>query len=115
MDNLNLCLVEGYLAANPVIRYVSGGIAVCNFSVAINKTRGKGDEAKKEVSFFDVTTWAKLAETCEKFLSKGSHVLVSGYLRQSRWQDKNGASRFSVNIEGREIKFLSPKTEKKAA
>jgi len=63
---------------------------VCKFSVACNRFFKQDDETQKEVSFFDVSCWTRLAEVCSEYLKKGRGVRVVGRLKQDRWTDADG-------------------------
>ena len=64
MNSLNSILVEGNLTRDPVLSTTPKGTAVCNFSVASNRFYRSDEELQKEVSFFDVEVWSRLAERC---------------------------------------------------
>ena len=106
MTTRNLAVVEGRLVGDPEIRYTQSGTALCRFSIANNCDYYKENELRKEVNFFDVTTWAKLAERCNEYLSKGRRVMVNGRLRHDRWQDDEGTTHSRVYIVGNGVRFL---------
>ncbi|MGQ9616049.1 MAG: single-stranded DNA-binding protein [Spirochaetota bacterium] len=106
MKNFNLALIEGRLVSDPEIRYTQGGTALCKFSIANNYAYYRDNELQKEVNFFDVTTWSKLAEQCNEYLKKGRRVIVNGRLRQNRWQDEEGANHSRIDIIGTQVQFL---------
>ena len=85
------------------------GTALCKFSIANNNDYYKDEELQKQVSFVDVTTWAKLAEQCNEYLKKGSRIIVNGRLKQDRWQDDNGGNRSKIIIVGNQVQFLDLK------
>ena len=58
--------------------------------MASNRFFKQEQETQKEVSFFEVTTWARLAEVCGEYLKKGRGVRVVGRLKQDRWTDPEG-------------------------
>jgi len=60
---------------------------------------------EKEVSFFDVETWAKLAEACNEKGKKGRGVRVVGRLKQDRWNDNEGKQRAKVVIVAEHVEF----------
>lgn len=105
MNNLNSILVEGNLTRDPELTETPKGTSVCNFSVASNRFYKRDQEMQKEVSFFDVEVWARLAETCAEHLSKGRGVRVVGRLKQDRWQDKDGNPRSRIKIVGEHVEF----------
>ncbi len=81
------------------------GTSVCNFSVAANRFYKSDDELQKEVSFFDVEVWSRLAERCAEELAKGRGVRVVGRLKQDRWQDKEGKPRSRIKIVAEHVEF----------
>ena len=105
MNNLNSVLIEGNLVRDPDLSYTSTGTAVCKFSVANNRAFKKGDDLVKEVSFFDVTTWNRLAEVCDQYLTKGRGVRVVGRLHQERWSDSDGKAHQRVVIVAEHVEF----------
>ena len=105
MNSLNSILVEGNLTRDPVLATTPKGTSVCNFSVASNRFYRSDDEMQKEVSFFDVEVWSRLAERCAEELAKGRGVRVVGRLKQDRWQDKEGKPRSRVKIVAEHVEF----------
>ncbi len=105
MNSLNSILVEGNLTRDPELKCTPSGTPVCAFSVASNRFYKQDQEYQKEVSFFDVETWAKLAESCAEYLEKGRGVRVVGRLKQDRWQDQDGNPRSKVKIVAEHVEF----------
>jgi single-strand DNA-binding protein len=105
MNSLNSILVEGNLTRDPELKSTPKGTPVCSFSVASNRFYKQDEEYQKEVSFFDVETWAKLAESCAEYLEKGRGVRVVGRLKQDRWQDQEGNPRSKVKIVAEHVEF----------
>jgi len=105
MNNLNSLLIEGNLVRDPELSYTTKGTAVCKFTVACNRFFKQDQETQKEVSFFDVTTWARLAECCGEYLKKGRGVRVVGRLKQDRWTDPEGKAHSRVNIIAEHVEF----------
>ncbi len=105
MNNLNSILVEGNLVRDPELSYTPKAIAVCKFSVGCNRSWKQDDEVQKEVSFFDITAWNRLAETCGEYLKKGRGVRVVGRLKQDRWTDQEGKQHSRVLIIAEHVEF----------
>ncbi len=105
MNNLNSILIEGNLVRDPELSYTPKGTAVCKFSVACNRSYKQDQELQKEVSYFDVTTWTRLAEVCGEYLKKGRGVRVVGRLKQDRWMDPDGKARSKVYIMAEHVEF----------
>jgi len=108
MNNLNSILIEGNLVRDPLLKNTSGGTPVCNFTIASNrfyKSKTGGGTLEKEVSFFDVETWAKLAESCNDIGRKGRGVRVVGRLKQDRWNSSDGKPHSRVSIVAEHVEF----------
>ena len=115
MNSLNSILVEGNLTRDPELKTTPKGTSVCSFSVASNRFYKQDQEYQKEVSFFDVETWAKLAESCAEYLEKGRGVRVVGRLKQDRGQDQEGNPRSKVKIVAEHVEFKPVFTKKNDA
>ena len=112
-------IIAGNVGKDPEMRYVPSGQAVTTFSVATsyNKT-GNNGETVKETIWFRVTTWSKLAETCNQYVKKGSKVLVEGRLNADAatggpriWTSQDGAPRASFEVTATTVRFLSARGE----
>ena len=112
MNSLNSILIEGNLTRDPELNHTPKGTPVCVFGVASNRFYKQDDDYQKEVSFFDVETWARLAETCDEHLEKGRGVRVVGRLKQDRWQDQDGNSRSKEKIVAEHVEFKPVFTKK---
>jgi single-strand DNA-binding protein len=114
MNNLNSILVEGNLVRDPELSYTPKGTAVCKFTVACNRAYKQDEQLQKEVSFFDVSTWTRLAEVCGEYLKKGRGVRVVGRLKQDRWTDPEGKPHSRVLIVAEHVEF-KPQLKKEGA
>lgn len=105
MNNLNSILIEGNLIRDPQTRTTTNGTMICTFSIATNKYYKKGEMLEREVSFFDVETWSKLAEACYARGKKGRGVRIVGRIKQERWNDKDGKARSKVILVAEHVEF----------
>lgn len=99
----------GNLTRDPETRTTQSGVSVCSFSVAVSRRFPVNGE--KVTDFFNVNAWRGLAETCQKFLSKGKKVAVVGELQPRTYAAKDGTTRVSLDVSADEVEFLSPKGE----
>ena len=106
MNNLNSILIEGNLVKDPVLRSTPNGTPVCLFSVATNRFFKQNDELQKEVSYFDIESWAATAQTCGSTLTKGRGVRVVGRLKQDRWNDENGAPKVEFEVNALDVPWI---------
>jgi single-strand DNA-binding protein len=91
------------------VRYSQGGMAICNFSVAVNERKKDGDQWKEHVEFFRVKAFGKQAENAGQYLQKGKQVYVEGRLETSKYKDKEGNERTSVDVIASTIQYLGGK------
>ena len=106
--SFNKIILVGNLGRDPELRYTPQGTAVCNFSLATNeKKRDKAGEFQDVTTWFRVTLWSKQAENASKYLTKGSPVYVEGRLRIEEWTDRDGNNRYTLEVQGTEMHFLS--------
>ena len=105
MNNLNSILIEGNLVKDPELSQTLQGTTFCKFTVATNYSYKSSEEYSKEVSFFSVVTWAKLAEICAEYLKKGRGVRIVGRLKQNRWTDEDGKTKSSIDIIAEHVDF----------
>jgi len=105
MNNLNSILIEGNLVRDPLYRATPRGTPLCTFSLASNRYFKQDSQFEKEVSFFDVETWSKLAENCYNQGHKGRGVRVVGRLKQDRWTGSDGKPHSKVTIVAEHVEF----------
>ena len=78
---------------------------MCNLVVACNRSYKVEDERQEHVSFFETTTWGKLATTYAEYLTKGRGVRVVGRLDRERWEDREGNPRAQVVVIAEHVEF----------
>ena len=112
MGSVNKVIVVGNLGADPEVRYLDSGDAVCGFSVATSESwNDKAGEKQERTEWHKVSVFGKLAELCGEYLAKGRKVYVEGKIQTRQWEDKEGATRRTTEIKAREVKFLSARNE----
>jgi single-strand DNA-binding protein len=105
--NINRVVLTGNLTADPELRNLPSGMAVCKLRVACNTRRkGAGGEWEDKPNYFDVTVWGAQGENCARYLSKGRPVAIDGRLEWREWQDKDGNKRQSIDIIADSVQFL---------
>lgn len=107
-QNINVVTLSGNLTRDPELRSTPSGTSVCKMRVANNRRfkDSSGNWADRP-NYFDVTAWAGLADICAQYLSKGRGVLVMGELRWREWTADDNTKRQAVEINAREVQFLS--------
>jgi single-strand DNA-binding protein len=105
MNNLNSILIEGNMVRDPTFRSTAKGTPLCTFSLASNRFYKQDSVLSKEVSFFEVESWAKQAENCKNMGHKGRGVRIVGRLKQDRWTDSEGKQHNKITIIAEHLEF----------
>ena len=111
MASVNRVTIIGNLGKDPETRYAPRGDAVTNITVATTETwkdRATG-ERREATEWHRVVFFGKLAEIAGQYLKKGSQVYLEGKLKTRKWQDKDGADRYTTEINADELKMLGGK------
>lgn len=101
---LNHIVIMGRLTRDPEMRKTGSGVAVANFTVAVDRDFS-GQDGQKETDFIDCVAWRKTAEFVQKYFSKGKMIAVSGRLQVRSWTDKDGNKRRTAEIQADNIYF----------
>jgi single-strand DNA-binding protein len=105
VNNLNSIIIEGTLIDDPKYRETPRGTAVCTFSIANDRYYKRNDGIEKEVSFFDIEAWAKLAESVKRLGYKGRGIKAVGRLKQERWDGTDGKPHTRIIIVAEHLEF----------
>ena len=105
---MNKVFLIGNLTRDPELSETSGGVSVCHFSIAVNRSYTSQD-GERQTDFFNVTAWRGLADTIARCVKKGSKVAVSGSIQLRNYEDNQGVKRTAVDIIAQDVEFLSPR------
>lgn len=104
---LNKAMLIGNLGRDPEMRHTASGSPVCTFSMATNESWVKDGERQERTEWHNIVTWNKLAEICERYLSKGSKVYIEGRIQTRSWDDKNtGQKKYMTEIVADQMMML---------
>ena len=104
---MNKLTIIGNLTRDPELRTTQSGLAVCSFTVAVNRRRSQNNEA----DYFRITVWRELAEICQKYLAKGRKVAVCGPVAVSTYTANDGSTRATLEVTADEVEFLTPRED----
>jgi single-strand DNA-binding protein len=101
---VNKVFLIGNLGADPELRYSGNQTPVTSFSIATSKKV----KDKEYVTWHRIVTWGKSAENCQKYLFKGSKVLIEGEISVREWTNKEGKKNYAHEVTAHKITFMSP-------
>jgi single-strand DNA-binding protein len=105
--SLNKAIIIGNLGSDPEVRTTGGGSRVAQFSVATSRrwTTNSGEQQEK-TEWHRIVCWGKLADIVEKYVKKGQQVYVEGEIQYRQYEDKDGVTKYSTEINARELMML---------
>ena len=94
----NVCksLFDCHVVRACEIKYTPSGVAIGNFSIAVNDSFKKNGEWVDEASFFECVAYGKTAETLKNYVTSGQRMFFEMRPKQERWVDKEGKKRSRV-------------------
>lgn len=100
MRGFNRAVIAGNLTRDPEVRYTVNKKAYARFSVAVNsRWRNANGEYQENTEYINLVAWGTTAETCGKYLKKGSPILVEGRIRTGSYDAKDGSGkRYTTEI-----------------
>ena len=109
--SLNKAILIGNLGQDPEVRSTSSGSRVANFSLATSRRwKGQNGEPQEKTEWHRIVAWnnkgSTLADVVERFCKKGDKVYVEGSIEYRSWQDREGQTRYTTEINAREILLL---------
>ncbi len=105
---MNKIILIGNLTRDPEITTTNSGVPVCTFTLAVSR-RFTNSEGTRETDFINIVVWRALAETCHKYLRKGSKAAISGTLQIRNYETKEGQKRTAAEVVADEVEFVGAK------
>ena len=106
---LNKAILMGRLTRDPELRHTQSNMAVCSFSLAIDRGR-KDQNGERQTDFIDCVAWGRQAEFVAQWFTKGSMAIVVGRIQSRRWQDQNGNNRTAIEVNCDEFPSVRPRS-----
>ena len=100
---MNKVILMGRLTRDPEMRQTPNGVAVCSFSIAVNRRFAK--EGQQNADFINCTAWRQQAEFICKYFSKGAMIAVVGNLQSRSWENQEGKRQYSTDVVVDEVYF----------
>lgn len=109
---MNKIIFMGRLCADVETRYSAGENATCiaKFNLAVDKRFKRRDNPDAPTAdFFNITAMGKLGEFCEKYLHKGTKVVVEGRVENNNYTNKDGQKVYGFQFIAENIEFAESK------
>lgn len=115
---MNQVILIGRLTKDPDATYTAGTDPICivNFTLAVSRPPKKGAQKgeKSDADFIRCKVFGRPAESCLRFIHKGSRVAVNGSLQSGTYQNKDGVTMYTTEVKCSSVEFLSYDSPKPA-
>jgi len=101
---LNKVILMGRLTRDPELKYTPANVAVCSFSIAVDRRYVRQGE-QRQADFINIVAWRNTAEFVSKYFVKGQMINVCGSLQTRTWDDANGVKHYVTEVIADEINF----------
>lgn len=108
---LNRVILIGRLTRDPELRYTPAGVAVTQFTLAVDRPFTSGGQGEREADFIPVVTWRQLAETCANYLRKGRLTAVEGRIQVRNYENNEGKRVYVTEVIADNVRFLESNRE----
>lgn len=105
---INRVVLAGRLTRDPELKYTPNGVAVANFTLAVNRPF-KSQSGESEADFINCVVWRKPAENLANYMSKGSLVGVDGRVQTRSFDNSEGKKVYVTEIVADSVQFLESK------
>ncbi len=102
---LNKVILMGRLTRDPEFRQTTSGVAMCRFSVAVDRGFTNKQTGEREADFIDCDAWRATAEFVSRYFTKGSMIIVEGSLRNNNYTDNNGVKHYTMRVQADNVSF----------
>ena len=109
MINLNSVVLVGRLTKDPDMRMTPNNVPVCQFNVAVNRPKRKGED--ETVDFIQCVAWRQSAEFLSNYASKGAIVSVEGEIRTRNYLNPQGEKVYITEILADKVQIISNRQE----
>lgn len=109
---MNKVVLMGRLTKDPEVKQTPSNIAVCSFTVAVDR-RFKSQNGEKQTDFINCVAWRQQATLLGNYFQKGSRVLLVGSLQTRSYEDQSGNRRTVTEVNVEEIEFVDTKSDAK--
>lgn len=113
--SVNKVILVGNVGADPEVKYLDNGVAVCNIRLATSESYTRNEEKVTQTEWHSIVMWRKLAEIAEKYVKKGAQLYVEGRLRTRTWEDQDGKKRYTTEIFADNFQMLGRRSEGETA
>ena len=109
---MNRVVLVGRLTKDPELRYTPNGVAVCTFTLAVNRPF-TNQQGERDADFINCVAWRKTAENLANYQKKGNLIGIDGWIQTRSYEGNDGKRRYITEVIAESVQFLEPKKDEK--
>ncbi|MCR4998001.1 MAG: single-stranded DNA-binding protein [Butyrivibrio sp.] len=109
---MNKVILMGRLTRDPDVRYTQGdqAMAVARYTLAVDRRRTRSnDQNEQTADFIGIVAFGKAGEFAEKYLKKGTKVIVTGRIQTGSYTNKEGVKVYTTDVVAEDQEFAESK------
>ena len=107
---INRVVLVGRLTKDPELRYTPNGVAVCTFTLAVNR-HFTNQQGEREADFVNCVAWRGTAENLANYQKKGNLIGIDGRIQTRSYEGNDGKRRYVTEVIAESVQFLEPKKD----
>ena len=109
---MNKVILCGRLTKDPEVRYSQGGepMAIARYTLAVDRRRGRNNgDGEQTADFISCVAFGRSGEFAEKYLKKGTKMLITGRIQTGSYTNKDGVKVYTTEVVVEEQEFAESK------
>lgn len=108
---MNKVILMGRLTRDPEVRYSQGdsSMAIARYSLAVDRRQGRNNSDEQTADFINIVAFGRAGEFAEKYLHKGTKVLVTGRIQTGSYTNKDGVKVYTTDVVAEDQEFAESK------
>ena len=108
---MNKVILMGRLTRDPEVRYSQGesSMAIARYTLAVDRRRGGNQQDGQNADFIGIVAFGKSGEFAEKYLKKGTKVVVTGRIQTGSYTNKDGVKVYTTDVVAEDQEFAESK------
>lgn len=107
---INKTILVGRITKDPEIKHTQANIAVCRFTLAVNRTFTDA-QGERQADFITCVAWRKTAEVMGTYVKKGALLGIEGRIQTGQYEAEDGTTRYTTEVVCDSVQFLESRSE----
>ena len=110
---MNKVILMGRLARDPELRTTQSGRQMARMTIAVDRriSRANAQPGQQTADFISLVAWERTAEFAEKYLNKGSQILIEGRIQTGSYEAQDGTKRYTTDVIVERIEFAGSRSQ----